>query len=454
MIRRSAQIKYPRAERLCLPKTGHPAGEIFRIGRAELFGRAKGEREGTMAVPGGNEGRPEYRLAERIRQVAPSATLAISAKAKKMKAEGIDVIGFGAGEPDFDTPAHIKAAAVAALNAGDTKYLARKGAALVDLIARKLSEENNLAYDKAQILVSNGAKHSIYNIIQAVCGDGDEVLIPSPYWVSYPEMVRLAGATPVSIETNAETGFKVSPAQLDAAIGPKTRLFIFNSPSNPTGAVYEPDEVRALADVLARHRLLTISDEIYEHLLYDGAKFLSMAAARPAMKDLTVTINGHSKTYAMTGWRIGYAAGPEPIISAARKLQDHSTSDPVSFAIAGAAAALEASQEERERMRAEFDARRRYMVERFQKMKGVRLVPPRGAFYAFPDVSAHYGQKLSGMDVKDSLSFAEACLTGARVAVVPGGPFGADGCVRFSYAADMASIREGLDRFEMWLAGS
>ncbi|MCX7806297.1 MAG: pyridoxal phosphate-dependent aminotransferase [Planctomycetota bacterium] len=406
-----------------------------------------------MSISGASGGKPEYRLADRIQQVAPSATLAISAKAKKMKAEGIDVIGFGAGEPDFDTPAHIKAAAIAALNAGDTKYLARKGAALVDLIARKLKEENGLSYDRAQILVSNGAKHSIYNIIQAVCGPGDEVLIPAPYWVSYPEMVRLAGATPVFLPTDAGSGFKVSPAQLDAATGPRTRLFIFNSPSNPTGAVYEPDEVRALAAVLAKRRLLTISDEIYEHLLYDGAKFLSLAAAHPAMKDLTVTINGHSKTYAMTGWRIGYAAGPEPIISAARKLQDHSTSDPVSFAIAGAAAALEASQEERERMRAEFDVRRRYMVDRFRRMKGVQLATPRGAFYAFPDVSAHYGRKLSGMDVKDSLTFAEACLVGARVAVVPGGPFGADGFVRFSYATDMASIREGLDRFEKWLEG-
>ncbi len=388
------------------------------------------------------------RLAQRALAIQPSATLAITARAKQLQAEGVDIIAFGAGEPDFPTPPHIVAAAVKAVQNGDTYYTAQRGEELKRLIREKLQRENGLTYGPKEVLVSCGAKHSLHNIFQALCEDGDEVILVAPYWLSYIEMVRLAGAEPVVIQASAANEFLVSPDELAAHVTPRTKAFVFNSPSNPTGSLYSPAQMAALAAVLVKHDVMCISDEIYEKIIYDGRPFKSMAAI-DGMRELTVTVNGHSKAYSMTGWRIGYAAGPEPIIAKAAGIQSHTTSNPTSFAQAGAAEALsnrEASAATIAVMNEAFVKRRDFIVEALNAIDGLQCVKPQGAFYVFPDVSGVYGRTLAGIELTDSVSFAKACLEGARVALVPGRAFGADNHVRLSYATSLETIKDGLRR--------
>lgn len=379
-------------------------------------------------------------IAARAASLTPSLTLAIDSKAKQLKAAGVDVVGFGAGEPDFDTPDHIKMAAIKALAEGFTKYTPSSGIPeLREAIAAKFRRENGLEYKPSQVIVSCGGKHSCFNVMQAVCQAGDEVLIPAPYWLSYPEMAKLAGATPVTLPTTDATDFKVTPAQLRAAITPNTRLFIFNSPSNPTGAVYTPEEARALGDVCVERGVLIMSDEIYEHLLYEGARHQSMASFSPAHKDNTVIVHGFAKAWSMTGWRLGFLAAPEPIAQAIDAVQSHSTSNPTSFAQKGAVAALNGSQDHLPRWLAEYDRRRVYAWERLNRMPGIRCVKAKGAFYLFPNIS--------GTGLK-SAEFCARLLEQEKVAAVPGVAFGADDCLRLSYATSMANIEKGLDRME------
>ena len=379
-------------------------------------------------------------LANRATILTPSLTLSIDSKAKAMKAEGIDVCGFGAGEPDFDTPDHIKAAAQAAIEGGFTKYTPSSGIPeLREAIVAKFKNENGLTYKPSQVIVSCGGKHSCYNVILATCEEGDEVIIPAPYWLSYPEMVKLAGAKPVILETSDKTEFKVTPEQLRQAITPNTRLFILNSPSNPTGSVYTPEEVKALGDICVEKNVLVMSDEIYEHLLYDGAKVKSVASFSPAHQDHTIIVHGLAKAYSMTGWRIGFLAAPEPIAKAIDAVQSHSTSNPTSFAQKGAVAALTGSQEHLPKWLAEFDKRRRFAHEKLNSMPGITCVNAKGAFYLFPNIS------------KTGLKSAEFCaklLESQKVAAVPGIAFGADDYIRLSYATSMANIEKGLDRID------
>ena len=392
-------------------------------------------------------------LSQRARIISPSPTLAISAKAKQMKADGIDVIGFGAGEPDFDTPAHIKDAAIAALNAGMTKYTPASGTPeLKKTICKKLLDDNGLDYDPSRVIISCGAKHSLYNAIQVLCQDGDEVIIPSPYWVTYPEQVKLAGAKPVIIRTTEETCLKITPSMLEEKITPKTKLLILNSPSNPTGAIYHRDELEGLARVIEDHGIHVLSDEIYEKVIYDGVEHVSIASLGEAVKRLTVVINGVSKAYSMTGWRIGYAAGEKEIIAAMGKLQSHSTSNPTTFAQKASVAALSGPQECVAGMVAEFDSRRKYMVERIGRIEGMSCMLPEGAFYLFPNIAPLYGKKYKGAAIEGSDSFAAALLDEMKVAVVPGSGFGADECIRLSYATSMDNIERGLDRIEEFVS--
>ncbi|MEO1208968.1 MAG: pyridoxal phosphate-dependent aminotransferase [Cyanobacteria bacterium J06638_20] len=378
------------------------------------------------------------RLAERVNRVSPSLTLAIDAKAKAMKAEGLDVCSFSAGEPDFDTPAHIVHAAKAALDQGKTRYGPAAGEPkLRNAIAQKLHRDNQLCYNPENILVTNGGKQSLFNLMMALIESGDEVIIPAPYWVSYPEMVKLAGGTPVILPTTVDARFKVTPDQLRAAITPQTRLFIFNSPSNPTGMVYTPDEVRAIAQVLVEQDIWVVADEIYEKILYDGAQHLSIGAVGPEMFERTIVSSGFAKTYAMTGWRVGFLAGPEPIIKAASRLQSHSTSNVCTFAQYGAIAAYESPQDCVVEMRTAFAERRAFMLERLNQIPGLTCPTPDGAFYMFPSI-AEIGMK--------SIDFCEALLEKYKVATVPGIAFGADSCMRLSYATDMSTIQEGLNR--------
>jgi aspartate aminotransferase len=396
-------------------------------------------------------------LARRIREVQPSATLAVDAKARQLKAQGVNVVGFGAGEPDLDTPEHIVQAGVKAMSTGDTKYGARRGAELKQAVCNKLKRENGLEYQPAQVLVSNGAKHSLYNLFQVMVEEGGEVIIPAPYWVSYLEMARLAGGKPVILETSEATGFKITPRQLESAVTPRTQLFIFNSPSNPTGATYTPEEVQALAEVIVRRETPAISDEIYEHLIYGGIRFQSLAAYHPKLlRELVVTVNGVSKTFAMTGWRIGYAAGPEGIVKAAATLQSHATSDPASFSQAADAEALTAlapSKASVEKMKAEFNRRRIHMHRRLNALPGVQCLEPAGAFYCFPDVSGLFGRTIRGRALRCSLDFVNLCLDEAKVALVPGEAFGSARHARLSYATSMEQIDQGLDRIGELLKG-
>jgi len=379
-------------------------------------------------------------ISARAAQLSPSLTLSIDSKAKAMKAEGIDVCGFGAGEPDFDTPEHIKQAAIAALEAGFTKYTPSAGLPeLRQAISEKLEADNQLSYRASQVVVSSGAKHSCYNAILATCQPGDEVLIPSPYWVSYPDMVRLAGAEPVIVQTTERNGWKMRAADFENAMTPRTKMVILNSPGNPSGAVYTREELEGIVEVAAEEDIYILSDEIYEKLVYDDAKHVSIASLSKEAYDLTITVNGFSKAYAMTGWRLGYLAAPEAVAKAVDNIQSHSTSNPNSFAQKGAVAALKGDQQALADMRDEFAMRRDYMFDRITKIPNITAVKPQGAFYILVNISQ------LGLS---SQNFADRLLSKANVAVVPGAAFGDDRTVRLSYATSIDVIKKGLDRFQ------
>ena len=379
-------------------------------------------------------------LAERATILTPSLTLSIDSKAKAMKAEGIDVCSFGAGEPDFDTPEHIKAAAQAAIESGFTKYTPSSGIPeLRQAISEKFQADNGLDYKPSQIIVSSGAKHSCFNAILATVQPGDEVIIPAPYWLSYPEMVRIAGGEPVFVQTKEENGWKMTPDEFQDAMSARTKMVIINTPGNPTGAVYTREELAALVEVAASEDILIMSDEIYEKLTYDDVKHVSTASISPEAYNLTITINGFSKAYSMTGWRLGYLGAPEQIAKAIDAIQSHSTSNPTSFAQKGGLAALKGDQSCIEDMRAEFDMRRNYMVGRLKGIDRVSVVAPQGAFYVLANV---------GMLGLSSTNFADRLLSKHHVAVVPGIAFGNDATIRFSYATSLDIIKKGLDRFE------
>ncbi len=394
------------------------------------------------------------KVSKRAQQVPPSATIAVTARAQELKSQGVDVVGFGAGEPDFDTPDYIKNAAIEALKAGQTKYTPAAGIPkLRAVIAEKLKRENGLDYKPEQIVVNIGGKHSVYEAMQAVLDPGDEVILPAPYWVTYPETIKLAGATAKIIQTDRSTGYKVTPAQLKKAITKKTAMLVINSPNNPGGFTYTPDELKALANVLEGTNVVVMSDEIYEKLIYGDTKFISFAALSPDAYNRTLTLNGFSKTFSMTGWRLGYTAGPLDIIKAMARLQDHMTSNPVTFGQYAAIAAYGPQADEAvEKMRVEFEKRGNYMTDRLNAMEGVECPRATGAFYCFPDVSAHYGRNISGADIKGSMDFAKALLEQANVALVPGLPFGCDNNVRLSFATSIEQIKKGLDRLEKWLS--
>jgi aspartate aminotransferase len=379
-------------------------------------------------------------ISARAAQLSPSLTLSIDSKAKAMKAEGIDVCGFGAGEPDFDTPEHIKQAAIAALEAGFTKYTPSAGLPeLRQAIAEKLEADNQISYRPSQIVVSSGAKHSCYNAILATCQPGDEVLIPSPYWVSYPDMVRLAGAEPIIVQTTERNGWKMRASDFENAMTPRTKMVILNSPGNPTGAVYTREELEGIVEVAAEEDIYILSDEIYEKLVYDDAKHVSIASLSPEAYGLTITVNGFSKAYAMTGWRLGYLAAPEAVAKAVDNIQSHSTSHPCSFAQKGALAALKGDQQPLADMRDEFSMRRDYMFDRITKIPNITAVKPQGAFYILVNISQ------LGLS---SQNFADRLLSKANVAVVPGAAFGDDRTIRLSYATSIDIIKKGLDRFQ------
>src|ERR1700726_488556 len=379
-------------------------------------------------------------ISERAAQLTPSLTLSIDSKAKAMKSEGIDVCGFGAGEPDFDTPEHIKAAAIEAINAGFTKYTPSAGIPeLRQAIADKLQTENGLTYRANQVVVSNGAKHACYNSILATCQPGDEVVIPAPYWVSYPDMVRLAGAEPVIVPTREPNNWKMRAEDFENAMPPRTKMLILNSPCNPTGSVYTREEMQAIVDVAAEEDIYILSDEIYEKLIYDDTKHVSVASLSKEAYDLTITVNGFSKTYAMTGWRLGYLAAPEAVAKAVDSIQSHSTSNPSSFSQRGGVVALKGDQQPIADMREEFDMRRNYMFDRVSKIPNVTAVRPQGAFYVLVNISQ------LGLT---SQNFADRLLSKANVAVVPGAAFGDDRTIRLSYATSIDIIKKGLDRFQ------
>jgi len=393
------------------------------------------------------------KVSRRAQAVAPSATLAVTSRAKEMKSQGLDVLSFGAGEPDFDTPQFIKDAAIEALQKGQTKYTPAAGILeLRKAIADKLLKENNLRYAPEQIVVNLGAKHSVYTAMQAVLDPSDEVLLPTPYWVTYPEAIHLAGAKAVILETSAETGYKITPSQLKAAITPKTVMLVLNSPNNPGGFCYTPEELKALAEVLEGTQLVVLSDEIYERLIYGNMRFASFASLSQDAYNRTLTINGLSKSFSMTGWRLGYTAGPVEVIKAMSRLQDHMTSNAVTFVQYAAIAALRDTSGTVEKMRLEFEKRGRVMTDRLNAVPKVRCVPAQGAFYCFPDVSAHYGRTIGGVKISDSMDFAKALLEQKLVAVVPGGPFGSPKNIRLSFACSLEQIEKGIDRIREWLS--
>jgi len=383
------------------------------------------------------------KLAARVGEVTPSITLAIAAKAKAMKAEGIDVCSLSTGEPDFDTPEHIKAAAKEALDAGKTKYGPVAGEPqLKAAIARKLQSDNNLNYQPENILVTNGGKHSLYNLMMAAIDPGDEVIIPAPYWLSYPEMVKLASGKPVIVRTDASTGYKITPEQLTRAITPKTKLFVLNSPSNPTGMVYTRAEIKALAEVIVDRDILVVADEIYEKIIYDGAQHVSIGSLGKEIFDRTLISSGFAKAYSMTGWRVGYLAGPIELIKATSTIQGHSTSNVCTFAQYGAIAALESSQESVEKMRLAFAQRRQVIFELLDAVPGISCIKPDGAFYMFVNISK------TGMN---SLEFCDAFLEQQQVAVIPGIAFGADDHIRLSYATDLGTIKKAVERLDKFV---
>ncbi len=389
------------------------------------------------------------KLAARIAKIKPSETLAITAKTNALRAQGRDVIGFGAGEPDFDTPDNIKQAAIKAIEAGFTKYTPVSGTdELKDAVAAKLKMDNGLEYKRSQIVVSCGAKHTLYNLAQALFEEGDEVIIPAPYWVSYPDIVVLAGATPVYVHASQDQGFKIKPQQLAGAITKKTRAIIINSPSNPTGVAYSPEELKALAAVLLDKDILAITDDIYEKIFYADFPFANMASVEPKMKDKTIVVNGVSKTYAMTGWRIGYAAGPEEIVGAVNKIQSQNTSNPTSISQKAALEAIAGDQGKIPQMVAEFRKRRDFIVQALNDIEGIKCFCPEGAFYVFPDVSGLYGRSFQGKKISNSAELIDYLLDEANVAAVPGAAFGSDNHIRLSYATSLKNIEEGLKRIK------
>ncbi len=386
-------------------------------------------------------------LADRIQQVAASPTMGLDAKAKALKAAGVDVISFGVGEPDFDTPAHVKEAGIKAIEGNFTRYTAVEGIPeLKKAIVEKFARDNQLTYTPEQIVVNCGGKHTIYNLTQVLFQEGDEVIIPAPYWVSYPPMVILAGARPVIVSTREANGFKLTAEELKAAITPATKALILNSPSNPTGAVYTREDLQAIAGVLLENKIWVISDDIYEKIIFDGIRFFNLANLHPDLKPRTIIAHGVAKTYAMTGWRIGYMAAPKEVASAVSKLQSQSTSNPCSIAQKAAVAALNGPQDSVQAMVAAFDERRRFLVETLNRMEGVRCGTPGGAFYVFPNVSSYYGKSCQGRTIHGSSDLSDYLLEEARIAVVPGSAFGDDTCVRLSYAISLEDNRRGLER--------
>ncbi|MBZ4646815.1 MAG: aminotransferase class [Clostridia bacterium] len=391
-------------------------------------------------------------LSKKALSISPSSTLAIDAKFKSMKAKGIDVVGFGAGEPDFDTPAHIKEAAIKAINEGFTKYTPASGMPqLREAVCRKFKRDNGLDYSPEQIVVSNGAKHSLVNAFMAICDPGDEVIIPAPFWVSYPEMVKMADGVPVFLNTSEENNFKFTVEDLKKAITAKTRALVLNSPSNPTGMVYSREELKEIAEVAVQNNIYIISDEIYEKLIYDGMEHTSIATFGNEIKDLTIIINGVSKTYAMTGWRIGYTASNAKIAKVMGNIQSHATSNPNSIAQVAAIAALDGPQDDIEVMRKAFIERRDYMVDRINSIEGLSCSKPQGAFYVMMNIKSILGKEFYGRVITNSDEFADVLLEKANVALVPGSGFGAEEYVRWSYATSMQNIVEGLNRIEKFI---
>lgn len=388
------------------------------------------------------------KLAQRVGRIQPSATLTINAKAKALKEQGVHVVNFGVGEPDFDTPLHIREAAVKAIHEGHTRYTAVGGInELKDAVCKVIQDDYGLAYGRENVLVSCGGKHALYNLFQAVLDAGDEVIIPSPYWVSYPDMVALADATPVFVACSEGHGFKLWPDELEKAITPKTRMIILNSPSNPTGVHYSRDELLGLARVLRRHDdIMIVSDDIYYRILFRGHEWLNLAMLDDQLRARTFIVNGVSKTYCMTGWRIGYVIGDAQAIKAATKIQSQSTSNPSSIAQWAGVAALMDDQKEVAEMVGAFEGRCRYVLDRLSGISGVTCPPPAGAFYVFPNFSAYYGKKAGDRVIANSLDLADYLMEVAHVAVVPGSAFGEDRCIRLSYALSLEDLKEGFDR--------
>jgi len=391
-------------------------------------------------------------LSKRVQKIKPSPTLALDTKAKELQAQGIDIISFGTGEPDFDTPSNIRQAAIDAINAGFTKYCPVAGTPeLKKAIIKKFKEDNNLDYQPNEIIVSCGAKHSLYNIFQAILNDGDEIIIPSPYWVSYPDMAMLAGAQPVFVKATEKNNFRVSAKSIENVITPKTKAIVINSPSNPTGATWTLKELEEIAEVCLKHNLLIISDEIYEKLVYDNFKYYSIAQVSKEIKERTLVVNGVSKAFAMTGWRIGYCAGNKDIIAAMTKIQSQSTSNPTSISIKATIEALNGPKDAMKKMVTEFKKRRDYIVKRLNAIDGINCLTPNGAFYVFPNITKLLGKKYNGVTVKTDTDLSNYLLDKARVAVVAGSAFGAPGYVRLSYATSMEKIEKGLDAIEQQL---
>ncbi len=391
-------------------------------------------------------------ISKKFQSVAPSSTLAITAKVNEMKANGINVVGFGAGEPDFNTPEHIREAAIKAINDGFTRYTPASGTKeLKKAVADKFQRENGLSYGIENIVISNGAKHSLMNALGVILNPGDEVIIPTPCWVSYPEMVKLNDGVPVLLKSSEEEGFVVSAEKIAAAITDKTRAVIINTPSNPTGMIYSEEELRKIADLCVEKNIYVISDEIYEHLIYDGGKHVSIASFNDKIKDLTIIINGVSKTFAMTGWRIGYTASNATLAKAMGSVQSHATSNPNSIAQKATEAALNGSMGPVLAMRSEFEKRRTYMVNRINTLNGVSCLMPQGAFYVMMNIKELFGKSINGKTIAGSNSFAEILLDEALVSVIPCSDFDSDEHVRWSYATSMENIKEGLDRLEAFL---
>lgn len=390
-------------------------------------------------------------ISERVKNINPSQTLAITAQALKMKREGKKVISFAAGEPDFDTPENIREEAISAIREGFSHYTASSGIIeLKEAVIEKLKKDNRVEYKPSEIIISTGAKQCLFNTILTICDPGDEVLLPTPCWVSYTEQIKFAGAVPIFINTYQEEDFKLSASQVEEKITSRTKLLILNSPNNPTGAVYEPEELKRIAQLLTKYNIYCICDEIYEKLIYDNAKHLSMASLSGEIKERIITINGVSKSYAMTGWRIGYAAGPEEIIKGMSKIQGHSTSNPNSIAQKASVEALNGKQDAIEEMRKAFDERRKYMVKRLNEIEGISCLTPAGAFYSFPNVSKilERGIEYNGKKISNSFGLSNFILKEAEVALIPGSAFEAEGYLRLSYAASLEDIKEGSDRLE------